>query len=134
MNVELLLKVKEAILEEPKRIDMDTWANEDETVPCGTVGCIYGWGQALATGLRGIAVWDFIKKDPSYKNIFGVDIPTSPQAPFDLTFAQAQRLYYVNHWPARFRAALNRHLEQTPEYAQVVADRIDHFIKTGGEE
>ena len=62
MNTELLLKVKQHILEEPRRLDMYRWLEhhkpgellwdsaydgpEDDQVSvpdCGTVGCIAGW-------------------------------------------------------------------------------------------
>ncbi len=122
MNVELLLKVKEAILEEPSRIDMADWVKADDTVPCGTVGCIQGWGVALQTGLRG---WDLVAY---FYN------PEAYDDAFDLTPGQQNRLFYEHEWPYAYWDKLRSYRRQTPEYAQVVADRIDHFIATKGEE
>lgn len=127
MNVELLEKVKEAILEEPLRIDMNTWANEDKSVPCGTVGCIYGWGQAITTKLRGKELWEQIKRKFA-------TITATLDNPFDISTVQASRLYYEYNWPSEYRDKLLDFEPQTPEYAQVVADRIDHFIATEGRE
>jgi len=52
MNVDLLLKVRAAILEEPKRIDMEAWSetkkNSCRELPkCGAVACISGWACVL---------------------------------------------------------------------------------------
>ncbi len=131
MNVELLLEVKKAILEEPLRIDMDTWANQDLAVPCGTVGCIYGWGQALQTGLRGVDLWNYIRD--TVIDCAGSRVGPS-ENPFEITNEQASRLYFWEKWPLEYKNRLKVLFEQTPGYAQVVADRIDHFIATEGRE
>lgn len=54
---ELLFAVKDAVLAEPKRIDMCTWIRHfqtfssfldlDEQPACGTVGCLAGWAAVL---------------------------------------------------------------------------------------
>jgi hypothetical protein len=52
--------------------------------------------------------------------------------PLDLTKGEQRRLYFSNRWPDEFLDRLVDAVEQTPEYAQVVADRIDFFIETNG--
>ncbi len=130
MNVELLTKVRDAILEEPRRIDMQTWAKAVDDVPCGTVGCIYGWGQALLTNLRGKRLEEVVGSSIRYEGLYNLPIDN----PFGLTEEQAKCLYFTDTWPAEFSNRLEFEVDQTPEYARIVADRIDHFIATEGRE
>jgi hypothetical protein len=54
LNVELLTKIKEAILRHPDHFDMSTWTyqpyqnpgriQDGNVFPCGTTACIAGWG------------------------------------------------------------------------------------------
>lgn len=46
MNVELLQRIKQAILAEPRRLNMEVFFYESEE--CGTIMCIAGWACALA--------------------------------------------------------------------------------------
>jgi len=115
MNVELLLKVKQHILAEPRRLDMGEWLLQGEpgeilcgsTFPeCGTIGCISGWAEILSgQGMSGEVV-------------------------LELTPAQECELFYTTQWTSQ--AILQRYcLTETgsPEYAQAVADYIDYFIE-----
>lgn len=49
MNVELLLKVKDQILKEPRQFVMESWFRLSiRDIPnCGTAACIGGWGIAI---------------------------------------------------------------------------------------
>ncbi len=52
LNVELLRRVQTAILEEPRKLNMNVWMEKvpgrhPNPPPCGTVGCIAGWAVAL---------------------------------------------------------------------------------------
>lgn len=51
MNTELLLKVKSAILAEPRKFTMSQWAGKDEDSPCGTSACIAGHAVAIERGV-----------------------------------------------------------------------------------
>lgn len=128
MNVELLRAVQKTILEEPLRIDMESWAREDNTVPCGTAGCIFGWGMALTTNLRKneliAAIWPEVA--------FAGAMATSNI--FDLTPRQKDVLFYLDNWPAYLQHKLLGLKEQTPEYAAVVSERIDRFIASDGQD
>lgn len=132
MNVELLKSVREAILEEPLRIDMATWADVSHEAPCGTVGCIYGWAQALSTGLRSYDLAEYVKDHLTVRQPTGIMAPDDN--PLDLTPEQAKRLYYAEHWPQEYQDMEWEEVPQNPEYAQIVANRIDHFIATEGRE
>lgn len=158
INVELLQRVKAHILEEPRRIGMGHWLQragygvvlKDDYEsplpsalhpPCGTVACIGGWAHCFqrisemerrqSGGCSNPAALQCILAfgQPSirgerlpYSNLLGLDED------------QALRLFHVCHWPDEFRKRMEMLTSGTPEYAQVVADRIDAFIKANGEE
>lgn len=127
MNVELLQKIKQAILEEPRRIDMTSWALHPLSVEnppaCNTVACIAGWAVALTNNLRGKALSGF--ED---------GIEYTAEKYLDLPYPFSRRLFYMSRWPRTFQERLIYLSPRTPEYARVVADRIDHFIATEGRE
>lgn len=132
--ISLLRKVAEHILEEPRRLNMNYWRRplgssegkiyqarmengewrELPSPPCGTIGCIKGWADELDphVSLRAL-------------------LPDG-----------GLRLFYVSSitidgdplcWPTRFR---NKYLAaKTPRgRAAATVARIEHYIKTDGEE
>lgn len=128
MNVELLLKVKQHILEEPQRLIMHLWLvektgrrkwirfgrNKKRSFPgCGTAGCIAGWTCILS------------EKRPD-------DFLTSARNLLDLDFYQAERLFAPAYWPDEFEDGTND--DGKPETASIAAARIDRFIETEGRE
>lgn len=162
MNVELLRKVQKAILEEPLRINMDNWAFTpgeqelmDQTPRCGTVGCIAGWTIAIQFNL-------FDSDGDDTLADYGGCYEMAAMSELGLSNVQSNRLFYPHLWPEKFRLALDIRRGEgdhdpkyphssrlispggslweigkragTPEYAQIVADRIEHFIQTEGEE
>jgi hypothetical protein len=120
MNVELLRKVQEAILADPKSFDMSDFQRDTE---CGTAYCIGGWAAKLAGERVGAR---------------------EGQEALDLTYEQANRLFYVTDirwiedhdteeidlWPKQFQG-VNSPWLPTPQQA---VDRIDWFIDTEGRE
>ena len=147
MNVKLLRKIQEHILEEPRRLNMENWGAKDFSVsraddpPCGTVGCIAGLACWLE-GKRPTLVRDFNFRLGRYESHLDYAYAERTGAKLlGLTKADAARLFFVEdvwfdetpHWPARFR---NRYKgAKTPRgKAKVTSDRIDHFIKTNGAE
>lgn len=119
MNVKLLRKVKDHILEEPKRLFMpcilveDTRGfDKDRIPPCGTMGCIAGWacflsGEAADAGGKEAA--RLLKIDD----------------------VQATRLFF-DYGGKKYEPAWGGH--GTAEEAELIAERIEHFIKTKGQE
>jgi hypothetical protein len=126
MNTELLLKVKEAILDSPERFDMSEWYDgrlgwcstspgkilNDMTDPaCGTVACLAGWCVAISeTPVRTReeiegAAWD------------ALNIASDSQIPFNL--------FHATRWPSVFNSMLK--VEKQPA-APVAALVIDRFI------
>lgn len=134
MNIELLLKVREAILLEPKRLDMWNWLgtaskrDNPDGPKCGTIGCISGWACVLkekeARGLktfRGAA--RRLLNDVTIGLLAGADA-------LDLTNRQAGDLFVPSSWPTDL--GLCGTVEGTPKHAEVVAKGIDRFIAKGG--
>ena len=139
MNVDNLRKVKELILEEPRRINMLHWLQVGskkeltaslgvDAPSCGTIGCIAGWGATLACAesdkklktLKGAA------QHVTYAAIeaatyFGID---------DLEYYE---LFYDESWPEDLGIRLERSDPGTADYAAVVADAIERYIACGGD-
>jgi hypothetical protein len=134
MNVELLQKIKTHVLEEPKRVYMSSWRIRGDDIEraglmrpeCNTVCCISGLATELSGSKNCIGRADLLglQGDPGY--------PTRRQASGKDPASQAQRIFYVSCWPTKWRRTLERTFPQSQEYAQVVADYIDYFIKTEG--
>jgi hypothetical protein len=122
INVELLTRVRDHILAEPKRISMSGFGHtarkpEPGGPACGTVACIAGWAVMLHHEDRGATV----RLRENSKVIVdgrGRDIEAEAMKVLGLTSAQAGHLFY--QFP-RIRV-------QTKKYAKVVARIIDDFI------
>jgi len=126
MNVELLQKVKEHVLEEPSRFQMGDVihrANPGEsycdlgieiTVPkCGTVACIAGWSLVLS----GERSTDMGKAE----ELLGI------------SDVEGDRLFLMGRWPNEFESRFSS-ADNPQERANIAAERIDHFIATNGAE
>jgi hypothetical protein len=138
MNIKLLRKVKNYILEEPRRFDMSTFGSvfkskinfKDATgesarnfPPCGTTACIAGW----ALGVNAPRPKSFFKKLK-----YGA-IPNLAQKKLRLSHEEKERLFYDASWPSKYSLALLA--AKTPAgRARVAAERIEHFIATDGKE
>lgn len=123
-TVRLLRRVKKHILEEPKRLYMRDWAHLKSGAgapKCGTVGCIAGWAHLLTHKKEiGTSQVDDIHEG------YGMDA-------LNVDSTQAVRLFYVSGWPEKFEQRYLRAKTRKQE-AKVAAERIEHFIKTHGEE
>lgn len=122
MNTKLLLKVKAAILAEPLKFDMSSYFRKKQESPCGTAACIAGHSIAISRKYK--------KLKAGLNIIFGKNIAVKA---LDLDWYEADVLFYLSGWPSRFR---QRYIKaETPEArSKAAADRIDHFIATGGQE
>ena len=122
MNTELLLKVKQHILAEPKRLDMEKWCKkltpeEIQSLPneypqCGTIACIAGWTCVLgSSGAK-----------------FGGEVMYTAEELLNIPMHASYKLFYTQHWPEEFQQKYI--LAKTPqERAQVTAEVIDDFIR-----
>lgn len=142
INVKLLRRVKALILEEPRRLDMGTWAHpadkrvqvEADRPPCGTVACIAGWA----------VIDDFVKVNgrmPDRDEIEEIYETADRKAAelLSLRQDQADRLFDTptgggfDEWPEDLAEAYVN-ATSPKERARVAAKRIERFIKTKGAE
>ena len=147
MNVELLLRIKQLILEEPKRVRMASWSSNVVPVrpQCDTVACIFGWAVALDRVEHGQGS---LSGGCNILKGINIDFLECGGRLLKLNPGQASRLAFVNQWPDQFKAVqeidgiwwgaawplIGKPAPQTQEYAEIVARRIDHFIATEGRE
>lgn len=143
MNVDLLIRVRYKILDEPRqfvmqrffatsmRIDSDSETPEGlrdisrEVPNCGTAACIAGWALTLSRTESHRPI------DAAEYYMYRTHLPARVE--LGLTSLQAQRLFYVTGWPWEFQKRWEE-TRDVVERARIAADRIDHFIATGGEE
>lgn len=124
MNTKLLLKVKAAILAEPREFDMRLFFNRNADSQCGTSACIAGHAVAIGEGL-GL---------PEAQRKSGYFVETIAAKLLDIGSQGADILFYCAAWPSSFGRAYVKAQGDPHERAQVAAKRIDWFIKTEGRE
>ncbi len=111
LDTELLLKVKEQILREPERFDMDDFAIQREG--CGTVCCIAGWAYWLKHGFHMHANMPHFKAGA---DAIGIDE------------GSAGDLFEYGLWPAEW-VDLYDEADDDAERAAVAASLIDEVVK-----
>jgi hypothetical protein len=144
MNVKLLRKVAKHILEEPRRFRMEFFQHKaapgealstqgvydpTHTVPsCGTVACIAGWAVPLAGMRVGTDMYGDLLPVACGRDWFAAG-----SRALALNEEQADRLFLHDEWPSKFYQGYEG-AKSAKKRAQVAAERIEHFIKTGGAE
>jgi hypothetical protein len=131
MNKKLLMEVRDAILANPKHVNMATWVTNPDNeykcpFDCGTTACIAGWASYLAAPSH----WPERVKDEAaepWKDLIAEHAAKRLAIKFD----DCEILFDSRSWPWRFRMRLLKFNPGTKNYAKVVAARIDHFIETG---
>jgi hypothetical protein len=139
MNIKLLRKIQKRILEEPAQFQMDSWfLNNPNMIPnCGTAACIGGWAVTLgkrrkrpstiACKLASCAPHETFRVHHENAVLMNSEINKYLR----LDDEQRKRLTDFSYWPEKYRKLKS---EGSSEYAKQAAERIDHFIKTNGEE
>lgn len=133
LNVRLLRRVQRYIMEEPRRFNMNWWAelHDKGTVerypnlpPCGTVCCLAGTAVLLA----GCTVVEHGEMRP-YKRL-GDWSEAAPKLLGLPDYFPIYSLFVAASWPepfdARYRKATTAH-----QRARIACQRIDHLIATG---
>ncbi len=123
-NEKLYDRVVAHILEEPKRLDMDSYAYYDWEIramgnkapSCNTVGCFAGWAVALKKRWRGEAL-------SRHYN----EMPHLAQELLGLTCDEGLVLFHPSKWPDEAREALNSQRSGTKRYAKLVAKFANEF-------
>jgi hypothetical protein len=135
MNVKLLREVKRHILEEPRRLNMNSYGylvDGPDAPACKTVGCIAGWSGLLSQGHL------TAETGSSFMD------PEVAREALKLTENQADRLFTEpwvalggekrgHCWPIKFAKRFEAATSEIQK-AKVTAARIEHFIKTKGRE
>jgi hypothetical protein len=118
INKELLARVRDHILEEPRRYDQLTTGEYEESVPCGTRACIAGWTYFFGTG-----------RDPRFNSCM-----YDAQELLGLSNDEAMVLFDANgDWPEPYSSAYKTAEKEHSHagMAQAAADYINHIIETG---
>ena len=147
MDIGRLQKVKEAILNNPHNFCLSSWVSNITGVTdhqgielkklsnpeCGTTACIAGWIVYLF-GDRD--EWEK-KRNINFQER-AAQLLDIPERDIDRgSKGSADRLFHRSQWPAKFSDAymdafeLKDSEKSHKQIAQITADRIDHFIKTG---
>lgn len=133
MNKELLNKISEHILEEPRRLNMNYLFRNVNPIskdapPCGTVGCIAGW----ACVLSGVDVELTIDLWSKARSLLGLSMEESERL-----FTEPDIAIYSSGEQGCWPMSLAEEYEdaETPkERAEVTVRRIKLFSDTNGEE
>lgn len=149
MNVEKLREVEKFLITEPRVFTMSEgidvfdaegiWEEETfidqnnliQVAPCGTACCMAGAAYIITHGVDG-----------DYSDVEWGEVQREATKVLGLTFEEAERLFYLprdqwhqdgGSWPQEFAARFDE--AKTPlERVQVGVARIEHFIKTNGQE
>jgi hypothetical protein len=119
--------------------------NSPTNIPnCGTAACLAGWAVTYkyAKHKKPAEVWDRYANNDSTWRTFNGDYRMQggygvtnvmPEATeiLGLTKDQAEKLFMFDNWPKQFKVT---EYEGSLEFAQQAVSRIEHFIKTNGEE
>jgi hypothetical protein len=137
MNIRLLRKIQRAVTKEPRRFVMGEWVyTRDSVAPCGTAACIAGHAVLLnsitktrnwiGAGKLHARKWGWLTWQERASKLLRIDQDA------------ADRLFFIEDWPAKFREPYGDS-DATDErgrnaQAKLAIKRIEHFIKTKGEE
>jgi len=143
MNKKELKAIAKAIVKDSIRFDMDRWVNSNDAyAPCGTVGCIAGWAimREQMKGKKDLESWKkagkLLSKEVNYTSHFYAGDKAAEI--LKLTPSQAESLFHVSSWPQKFITKYYNveygnypKPERRRKQAEITAERIEHFIKTG---
>lgn len=132
--IKALKVAKRAILEEPRRLDMEHWGLKvtKKVSPCNTTGCVAGW---LVIKHDHISLANTSKAIIAFNVAMGAAADRATEI-LNVSEAAANRLFYVNEWPYPFKndyvdaSETLKGLPLQKKLAQITGKRIDFFIKT----
>lgn len=136
MNIELLQKIKTAILTKPTAFDMGNWFQYQVYSPCGTSACLAGWAITLGAAHSDKPSEGERVFEDQYSGRNGKSYSEWASELLDLPpDFNTRSLFYASCWPEKLadrqEEAVNA-FERNPEtLARIAADRIDHLIATG---
>jgi len=98
MNVDLMLKVAEAIEAEPARWNLGIWLDGNPENICGTVGCMAGTALFLDAWSEGLDWKDVHAKIWSRKNDSYRDWIKEGARVLDIPLSEADRMFTTSDW------------------------------------
>lgn len=135
MNIPVLLQAKADILAHPDQCVMHSYYATVLELPdgpfaggCRTAGCIAGWMTHRKYGEKTLAE----SRRRNYEEPLG-DPETVATAYAELGVFEAHRLFHLSDWPRELREQYNQ-ARTSEEQSKIMAERIDRFIETKGEE
>lgn len=129
MNIDLLTRVRDHILERPRRFTMGHWIQRktehtrryvgddgrlERFAPCGTAACIAGWACVLENDA-----------DTRFHNLSS---SKRGRELLGLNAGQATELFFVSDWPRHYRQAFLKSRGMA-ERALIASRRINAFIR-----
>lgn len=129
MNIRRLRKLAKFVRTNPSRYDQNQW--------CGTKACLAGHAAILA-GIKDAEIFNGARSE-GRRLSSGTLIDTKAAIWLGINDAEADRLFDTvssvpmsrDAWPQRFCERYRR-ARTAKTRAKVAADRIEHFINTGG--
>lgn len=140
-NYRLLRQIRDEILKEPLRLDMNAAVYiADDVAPCGTTACIAGFALMDREIRQRKVDWKkagmcLVGKLPMSCNSLKMSWRSAePRARrlLGLNFEQSESLFHVRNWPMDFRIDYYTKENTRIEAAKIAAARINFFIKTKG--
>lgn len=141
--VNLLRRVKAHIIEEPRRLAMESWVQVSSEAPCGTAACIAGWACLLTLPKTEYAKYMESLPDPN-NNDFDHYWMRSRKAEriagrgkkpmnramdlLGLKRDAAMELFLDENWPERLSNRFNE-AQTAKTQAKIAGQAIDAFIK-----
>jgi hypothetical protein len=127
MNTELLQKIKQKIIENPKDLEMGVWV-------CDSQACIAGWaGKLSGVPFPDSTYQHLVLAEADFEQEFKISAKMKGAELLDLTEEQASRLFLLQNWPDTDRIAYNN--SESPQCkVRATCARIDRFISTDGQE
>lgn len=136
MNTKLIKKMQLFIAKQPKQFDIRWWFSVNAQIPnCHTAACFAGLAVALSRReTPGKAAARFLDKGGKFYR--GNPIHKQAILALQITPAQADRLFHLHNWPSKFFHGYceNDPLSQPRQNAKAAIARLQHFIRTKGEE
>lgn len=134
MNIPLLKAVRDKIASEPHQFEMAHYftrfldckdAHKIKIPDCGTACCIAGWALAIHKG-----------KKPNVLKDDGASTGREAAGVLGIDHIGSECLFHESFWPSQFKSlnGIDFSYLTKKQQAKLAVKRINHFIRTNGEE
>jgi len=101
-------------------------ALKNQAPPCGTIACLAG--QALITLGK---MQPTVDNDKAVYSFNHLSVPEEAAKLLGISEDAADKLFFPDYWPRKFRYALKKQKAGTKGYLNVAKRRFAHLVKTG---